>query len=168
MLVAPHSITHSLLYVCLDMILIEYNFSLIALMGTHLWKCFKGPRTMNVLHQCHRRHLLPRNNTPGTTVDRLCSGKFVMTNNNENIDEEKKEQYARRERQTQRERRCYFFSFSLSIAFCHRISSLFMLDIDIRLNIFRISFIHPRAHLQRYIQPNHTIGFTAHLRLQIG
>lgn len=68
------SVFFSLSYVC---VFIEYNFSLIALMGTHLWKCFKGPRTMNVPHQCHRRHLLLRNNIPGTTVDRLCSGKFV-------------------------------------------------------------------------------------------
>lgn len=44
-------------------------------MGTHLWKCFKGLRTMNVLHQCHRQHHHPRNNTLATTVDRLCSGE---------------------------------------------------------------------------------------------
>lgn len=52
-----------------------FNFSLTALMGTHLWKSFKGHRTMNVPHQCHRRHLLRRNNTPGTTVDLLCLGE---------------------------------------------------------------------------------------------
>lgn len=51
------------------------NFSLTTLMGTHLWKSFKGPRTMNVPHQCHRQHLLQRNNTPGTTVDLLCFGE---------------------------------------------------------------------------------------------